>query len=723
LEQARRKVLETHSVIHGVFHTAIVLRDQGIFRMDESTFRAGLSAKVDVSVNMDRAFGKQDLDFMLFFSSIISFVKSPGQSNYSAGCTFKDSFAHKLQQQRVCPVKIMNWGYWGNVGVVADESHNRVMEQMGIGSIETDEGMASLEVLVGSEMRQMALIKTLNSQATAGLNLSEAITYYPMTAPAVLPQLERLLAGQVSGKPIAALEAELPTPEMNDLVTEILASSLMSLGLFRSGIHRIANLSLDKHPAPYYERWLSSSSSYLRQQKWLADDLTFNREVRTLADLWSEWEVKRSIFAADPNLQAQIGLLEVCLKALPGILSAKQLATDVIFPNSSMRLVEGIYRGNALADYFNDALSETLIACIEHRLQADKNREIRILEIGAGTGGATARLLPILERFPIAEYCYTDVSRAFLMHAEKHYQPRLPALTTAIFDVSKPLASQSIAVDQYDIAIAANVLHATPDIREAVRNAKAALKNHGVLLLNEISAWSLFYHTTFGLLEGWWLHKDTAARLPGSPGLAPEKWQVILAEEGFESILFPAERAHRFGQQIIAAASNGWVRQRMIPPQPSVAHKHTDIAAAKSDRITNDSSLSVERTEQLTNYIQQIITENLSEALALDAAMIRNDAPFAGYGVDSIIGVNLVRTINETLRIELETTSLFEYGTTDQLARYILENWRQQVAEQLERVGGVSQEPDHSTASSRHVLEMVLLQEAPLDNNYEKVTF
>jgi polyketide synthase PksM len=150
-----------------------------------------LSAKVDVSVNIDRVFGNDELDFMLFFSSIISVFKSPGQSNYAAGCTFKDSFAHRLQQRRRYPVKIMNWGYWGNVGVVADESYNKIMRQMGIGSIEPDEGMASLQALVGSEMRQLALIKTLNRQAVAGFNLSEAITYYPKAAPMMLPPLSR----------------------------------------------------------------------------------------------------------------------------------------------------------------------------------------------------------------------------------------------------------------------------------------------------------------------------------------------------------------------------------------------------------------------------------------------------------------------------------------------------------------------------------------------------
>jgi polyketide synthase PksM len=167
--------------------------------MDESTFKASLSAKVDVSVNMDRVYGELDLDFMLFFSSIISFVKAPGQSNYSAGCTFKDSFAHKLQRQRAYPVKIMNWGYWGGIGVVADESYNRLMQQMGIGSIEPHEGMESLQVLVGHEMRQMAVIKTLNGQATAGLNLSEVITYYPSASERAVSERQSHQENQSNG--------------------------------------------------------------------------------------------------------------------------------------------------------------------------------------------------------------------------------------------------------------------------------------------------------------------------------------------------------------------------------------------------------------------------------------------------------------------------------------------------------------------------------------------
>ena len=40
---------------------------------------------------------------------------------------------------------------------------------------------------------------------------------------------------------------------------------------------------------------------------------------------------------------------------------------------------------------------------------------------------------------------------------------------------------------------------------------------------------------------------------------------------------------------------------------------------------------------RIADHVRQVITANLAEALRLDAALIRDDTPFADYGVDSII--------------------------------------------------------------------------------------
>lgn len=178
LEAAVSGIRERVPRIDGVVHSAIVLQDQTVRTMDEGVFRQSLAAKVDVSVNIERAFAGQDLDFVLFFSSVASFHRDAGQSNYCGGCTFKDSFAQAMRARHPYPVKIVNWGYWGSVGVVTDAFFRKRMEGRGIGSIEPEEAMRALESFVASDMDQLVLIKTISQRALDELCVSEEIRYY-----------------------------------------------------------------------------------------------------------------------------------------------------------------------------------------------------------------------------------------------------------------------------------------------------------------------------------------------------------------------------------------------------------------------------------------------------------------------------------------------------------------------------------------------------------------
>ncbi|MBG9944735.1 SDR family NAD(P)-dependent oxidoreductase [Brevibacillus formosus] len=175
LQSAYEEILKQYGKINGVIHSAIVLLDRSLANMDETTFRAGLVPKVEVSVRMSQVFGEEPLDFVLFFSSINSFTKSPGQSNYASGCAFKDAFAHQLAKEWTCAVKVMNWGYWGSVGIVASKGYQERMEQIGIGSIEPSEGMEALEALLSGPMNQVALMKTTKPLEMEGIHTQESV--------------------------------------------------------------------------------------------------------------------------------------------------------------------------------------------------------------------------------------------------------------------------------------------------------------------------------------------------------------------------------------------------------------------------------------------------------------------------------------------------------------------------------------------------------------------
>jgi len=89
-----------------------------------------------------------------------------------------------------------------------------------------------------------------------------------------------------------------------------------------------------------------------------------------------------------------------------------------------------------VADLFNERSSagDAVTAFVEERLAREPAARLRILEVGAGTGGTTAGLLERLRPFrgAIDEYCYADISKAFLMHAQERYVPSHPFVTTRI---------------------------------------------------------------------------------------------------------------------------------------------------------------------------------------------------------------------------------------------------------------------------------------------------
>ncbi|MCR8993898.1 SDR family NAD(P)-dependent oxidoreductase [Brevibacillus laterosporus] len=181
MRNAYAKIKKQFPQIHGVVHSAIVLMDQSLANMDEDRFRAGLSAKLDVSVRLAQIFENEALDFVLFFSGMMSFAKKPGQSNYASGCTFKDAFAARLSKEWSCAVKVMNWGYWGSVGIVASKAYQARMAQEGIGSIEPADAMKALEALIAGPMDQMALIKMSTSLDKAA-SRPEWVEIYPDSA-------------------------------------------------------------------------------------------------------------------------------------------------------------------------------------------------------------------------------------------------------------------------------------------------------------------------------------------------------------------------------------------------------------------------------------------------------------------------------------------------------------------------------------------------------------
>ncbi|KAL4923067.1 type I polyketide synthase [Aspergillus undulatus] len=165
------------------------------------------------------------------------------------------------------------------------------------------------------------------------------------------------------------------------------------------------------------------------------------------------------------------------------------------------------------------------------RVFAHNRPTMNVLEIGAGTGGVTATILPAL-RGPHGErlyksYTYTDISPGFFDSARERFSA-YDGITYRALDISADVASQGFDAS-YDLVIASNVLHATPDLHRTLANVKALMEPNGKLFLQELAPVTKWINFIMGTLPGWWLSIDDR---PWEPYISPERWDAELRAAG-----------------------------------------------------------------------------------------------------------------------------------------------------------------------------------------------
>ena len=231
--------------------------------------------------------------------------------------------------------------------------------------------------------------------------------------------------------------------------------------------------------------------------------------------------------AAHPAMAPHLKLLRVCVAGVPGILSGRVAATEVLFPKGSPALVEPVYADGPGAEHFHRLMAAEVVGFAQ-RLTGGE-RPLRIVEIGAGTGFAPRHVLAACAAagLPTA-YRYTDISPAFLRHGEANH--RAAGTRYELLDIERDPAAQGFEPGCADIVLATNVLHATRDLGRTLANVRTLLRPGGVLAVNEVTRSSAFVTLTFGLTEGWWRIEDPQRRLPDSALLGPAQWRAALAE-------------------------------------------------------------------------------------------------------------------------------------------------------------------------------------------------
>ncbi|MFN0127637.1 MAG: beta-ketoacyl synthase N-terminal-like domain-containing protein, partial [Verrucomicrobiales bacterium] len=230
---------------------------------------------------------------------------------------------------------------------------------------------------------------------------------------------------------------------------------------------------------------------------------------------------------SNPGHLPEVMLCASTCAELGAILRGEKDAVQILFSGPGAELLEHFYGDGLMASHWMASIAAAVKAAAA---QLPEGRGLRILEIGAGTGGLAAQVLPVLER-GLHHYTFTDVSAGFFQAAGQKLAA-FPEVEYKVFDLEKPGADQGFVVDSFDFIIGTNVLHAVADVRATLRTLHTLLAPGGTLMFMEVATPQLWTESVFGLTSGWWHLTDRDLR-PEQPLLQRPQWEAALQEVGF----------------------------------------------------------------------------------------------------------------------------------------------------------------------------------------------
>lgn len=244
--------------------------------------------------------------------------------------------------------------------------------------------------------------------------------------------------------------------------------------------------------------------------------------------------LKQSLTLSYPQFKGLIDLLDHCAGNYQSALSGSIEAISVLYPEGDFSLLEDADKNTI--DYSNESncltLVERIASLIAERSDGDK---VKMLEVGAGSGGLTNRVIPSLLGSNI-EYTFTDLGASFLIKARKEANRQaIDFMKFGIFDVSLDPVQQGYEPDSFDVVMAYNVVHATRDIEQTLVNMKKLLAPGGIMFLIEPVKSYVWTDMIWGLAEGWWYFEDHTLR-PDSPLMSVEKWEATIRKAGFDNV-------------------------------------------------------------------------------------------------------------------------------------------------------------------------------------------
>lgn len=412
-------------------------------------------------------------------------------------------------------------------------------------------------------------------------------------------------------------------------------------------------------------RWLEN----LVEAGWLDRDGEYyiSPKPLTVPNLEMLWNEANSVLA---DIQPLADYLYRSGNLLPAVLTGEESPLETLFPGGDYTTGDFLYNDWALPRYFNHIVASVVAAAANNH-----GGQMRILEIGAGTGGTSATVLPALPPNGVS-YTFTDVSDFFLGRAQERFAAHT-FINYALLNIEQDPAEQGFPSHGFDLIIAANVLHATSNLDRTLNHVRSLLAPGGILVLYEASEHPVWFDITVGLIEGWSKFEDEWRG--HHPLLTGDRWSEALFHNGFEAVEYypkadnPAK--HLLHNIVVAKVAQFALESETtydgIMDRVEVIITNANGPASTTLHEQLEEALPGDRLDILADYVRDHVRRSLR---------VKADHPLGtrerllDLGFDSLMALELRSKLSGELALPkpLPASLIFDYPTIEAIAAYLL---------------------------------------------------
>ncbi|RWA29594.1 non-ribosomal peptide synthetase [Pseudomonas veronii] len=340
---------------------------------------------------------------------------------------------------------------------------------------------------------------------------------------------------------------------------------------------------------------------------------------------------------------------------------------SLMFPQGSAHIAEAMYSRGQHAQVLHRAMAEAVCAIVARQSQ----RRWRILEVGAGTGAASALIIPALA--PLVadgvqiDYVFSDVSSYFLNAARERFAA-YPWVRFMPFDMNKPACEQGLAAGSLDLLLSSGALNNALDTPRLLAGLRQLLQADAWLVIQELTR----EHREISISQSLMMETPQDVRATsGQLFVHTDQWLAWLNSEAgdqAESLASTDSLLHLLGYDLLVARVKtdrpllsqetllAFIAERvpryMVPAQVRILDRLPVTANGKIDRRALTTQAEQRQLEPARRARTEVADELVQRLIAhwervLDCSGVSADQDFFGAGGDSLLIAQLIAGLRE----------------------------------------------------------------------------